>query len=311
MSQGIIDKTPENGAVGRRAKAACIAAPNYLDTRALRKELTCRGVEVFSPEELDLPGRNVAEVVREALRRADLVVAVVDRTADSSVVFYEIGFAQALEKPTFALLLGDASPSPWLASSVPYFRFDPEIPLGLDFAVNQMLAAPHHGSAKTSGAPRRTQPLGARADRLLEQARASGEEIGKEEFAAIVTSAIRESGVASVEQGDRADRAVDLVVWSDDLSPWVGNPLAVELVPRWRRGGDIAAKATPMMQAMARYGIPWGLLICGFSDLEVAAGPTLPNVIPVSLEHFLKGLRDTGFGDLVRMLRNRRVHGGL
>jgi nucleoside 2-deoxyribosyltransferase len=53
---------------------------------------------------LDLPGQTIVQIVREVMRRADLVVAVVDRTPDSGFVFYEIGFAQALEKPTFALL---------------------------------------------------------------------------------------------------------------------------------------------------------------------------------------------------------------
>ncbi len=146
MNKATIDNTDgTERTVTGRAQTAFISAPSYVDTSGIRKELEGKGVRVFSPDELDLPSRNLSEIVREAIGRADLVVAVVDSSAASNCVFFEVGFAQAMGKPTFVLLTGDASSTPWLSSGIPYFRFDPERSGGLDFGISQILTAAQQG----------------------------------------------------------------------------------------------------------------------------------------------------------------------
>ncbi|HEY8503733.1 MAG TPA: nucleoside 2-deoxyribosyltransferase [Gemmataceae bacterium] len=90
------------------------------------------------------------------MRRADIVVAVVDPTPASNFVFYEVGFAQGMNKPVVVLLAEGASPSIWVSSGIPYFRFDPDNPEGLEFGVNQILAIPHRGVKAPSLPVKRT-----------------------------------------------------------------------------------------------------------------------------------------------------------
>jgi len=310
MSKATIDNT--NGAektVTGRTLTAFISAPAYVDTCGVRKELESKGVSVFSPDELDLPGRNLSEIVREAIGRADLVIAVVDSTAASNTVFFEVGFALAMGKPTFALLTGDASSSLWISSGIPYFRFDPEKSARLDFGISQILIATQQ-SAKTSPKPaKRTHPLGGQADDLLDQLRKAGEAITEAQLEAIIASAIRASGVATVSEARGSDRGIDLAVWSDDLSPWLGNPIAVALRLKIRNTADVSRAIEQLAKAMARSDIRWGLLIYRTATIDLTRIVCIPNVLIISAEQFLEGLQHSSFADLVRRLRNQRVHG--
>jgi hypothetical protein len=310
MSEATIEKTAKHGPVdGQRPTSACISAPSSVDTSSIRKALKSKGVTPFSLDELDLPGKNLTEILREGARRADLFVGVVDPASSSDNVFFEVGFAQAMEKPTVVLLMKDAPTGPWLASGIPYFRFDPKQLAQLDFAITQALAIPPHEATAPSTSPRRTRPLGGEADEMLAELRAKGEQITGEELEGIVARAIRASGVTSVAEGRMGPELVDLVVWSDDLSPWVGNPLAVAFHRELRRGGDVNAAVAQLLQGMAQGSMPSGLLIYLSSPIDVESAIVAPNVFSTSAEDLLGALRTTGFGALIRQLRIRRAHG--
>jgi hypothetical protein len=291
-----------------RPALAYISAPPSIDTRPLRQAFEVKGVHAFSPDQLDLPGQ-LPDVLREAMRRADLVVAVVDPTSSSNFVFYEVGYAQGVGKPAFIFLGGDASPAVWTSMGTPYFRFDPDNPSALDFAVQQILAIPHHGMASPPNPRKRGHPIGDKADELLARLRAEGESRKELVLEEVVGRAIRESGVTSIESGER-DLGVDFFVWSEDLSPWVGNPIAIELRQNVRSGADVNTAVGHLTQAMARGRIPWGLFIHGPSTLDVWNAIAVPNILSISAEDFIERLRTTSFGELVRRLRNQRVHGG-
>jgi hypothetical protein len=302
--------TVENGSPGDAwPKAAYISAPPCVDTSAVRKALESKGVQCFSPDQLDLPGQNLSQILREAMERADLIVAVVDPTVASNFVFYEVGFAQALSKPTIVLLMGDVPPSTWLSSGIPYFRFDPDRPSGLDFGITQILKIPHHGARSALSPSKRTHPLGLRADELLAQLRAAGDKILELELEAIIEQAIRESGVTTLSKGEEHNKYVNLAIWSNDLTPWVGNPLPIEIRVTLSSTAEVNAAVGQLVQSMAGGSILWGLLLYVRSEVDIAKAATIPNILHMSAEHFLEALRDTSFGDLIRRLRNERVHG--
>src|SRR5207253_1014565 len=119
--------------------------------------------------------------------------------------------------------------------------------------------APHHGTQPPSTPARRTHPLGARADELRAQLRAAGDKLSPTGLEEIIAQAIRDSGVTAVSQGTAEDRYVDLAVWSDDLSPWVGNPLPIEVRLTVKGKADVNAAVGHLTQALAGVHMPWGL----------------------------------------------------
>lgn len=288
-------------------KEGYISAPSNFDTRPIRQAFEAKGVKTFSADQLDLQGL-LSDVLHEGMRRADFIVAVVAPTPASDFVFYEMGYGRGMGKPVFVLLAEDMSPSLLASSGLPYFTYHPENRSALDFAVQQILAAPHHGKAPPTAPLKRSKPIGERADELLSQLRAGPDGLCEQTLADIIGQAIRESGVTSIAQPGDA-RPIDFVVWSEDLSPWVGNPLAVEIKQAINSAGDVHLAVGKLMQAMSQGAMPWGLFIYGTSRIDVAKAIAVPNILSISAENFLKALRTMGFSDVVRRLRNQRVHG--
>jgi len=78
-------------------------------------------------------------------------------------VFYELGFAQALNKPTLLINYGNEAASGAFLSGVASLRYDPAKPTALDYGIRQMLKAPHHGVIARTNGVKKTCPLGERA----------------------------------------------------------------------------------------------------------------------------------------------------
>jgi hypothetical protein len=116
--------------------------------------------------------------------------------------------------------------------------------------------------------------------------------------------------VPIVSTNDLADQGADLAVWSDDLAPWIGLPLLVQLKAHPAGPSDLSAAASRAADALAGPGMLWGLLLYHGSPIDPAKIQAPPNVLPLQAKAFLEELRETGFGDLVRRLRNQQVHGG-
>ena len=113
-----------------------------------------------------------------------------------------------------------------------------------------------------------------------------------------------------LQQNDQGVKGINLAVWSDDLAPWVGNPLLVELKVGPSKATVLSAAASGIAQALAGSGMLWGLLVYSGPAIDPESIQAPANVLPLQAEKFLSDLRDVGFGDLVRRLRNQRVHGG-
>jgi hypothetical protein len=289
-------------------KRAYVTGPHLNETGPVRRLLEARGLTAFSPDELDLPGQTLTDVMREAMEQADIVVAVVDSSESSNLVFYELGLSQSLKKPTLVLLSPGASSEPWQAFGVPYLRFDPLKPENVGYGLDLFLAAPPKGGRPRSSAAKQTNPIGDQADGLLARLRLP--ELTPLDFEQMIADAIRASGVPIVSVSQEADtRNVDLAVWSNDLAPWIMNPLVIELKLRPLTATELGDVANQLSASVASSGLPWGLLIYHGPPVERLSVTLPPNVLVMHAEGFLDGLRDTGFSDLVKGLRKRRVHG--
>jgi hypothetical protein len=156
-------------------------------------------------------------------------------------------------------------------------------------------------------------PIGDLADRWLETltiALADGA-IRPEELIDTVYEAIKGSGVTSLSRGSTGGgrRIADLAVWSNDLEPWIGNPLIIEVKQALagRKGLEqaIAQVSTMLDETHAPHGL---LLYLTTSPVVLYSGSFDPRVIVMSIEEFIGGLRGAGLGELLRRVRNEIVH---
>jgi|GEM_PF-1687225 len=310
MSGTTVNKPRSDGNAGleNRRKAVYVTAPRAIDTTPIRAVLEQKGFRTFSPDQLDATPQSISQAIREGMQQADLVIGVVGPGEDSGFIFYELGFAEALEKPALVLLAGNVSADRWMISGTPYLRFDLSNPSALQFGIEQFLKVPRHGS-KTSSAANRSKPIEGVADALLKRLREPGDRLPPQEFEAIIADAIRASQVTSVSRGSQDDKYVDMAVWSDDLQPWVGNPLPIEVRLRIKDSSDLNNCTMRLHRQMHEGDLSWGLLIYLRADLEMRTVWMMPNILCIQAEQFIEQLRTTGFGEVVRTLRNAVVHG--
>lgn len=306
MAKRATDKRRSNKGVA--PARVYISASRQINILPIRQALANRGVKVFSPDQLDMLGKSLEQITRKAMIDADIVIAVYD-SFDVGFAFYEVGFAQALRKPTVALIPKDAPVEAWIARGIPYLRLDTTATDSLDFLVNQILAAPHSSVSPRKDEGANTKPIGQLSDELLERLNVAGSSISESVLSQIVAEAVQASGVKSVSQTDFGNTRADIAVWTEDLSPWVANPLPIEIKCHLESVQTLIASSVFANNSAEVSGALWALVIYVTSSISLESGFLPHNVLVIQAGEFLKSLKKTSFGDLVRVLRNERVHG--
>jgi hypothetical protein len=256
-------------------------------------------------------GADWASEIRKQLSQADLVIGVIPTGRESQGVFFELGQASALGRRIVVIAPSRTEPFPFQLHQFLVLRVELDNQEAIGFALDQLLSAPHRQERDQVPQPPHLAVLGAKADHLivaLERSLAAQDWLATEK---IVADALRSSGADVVATSRTRDIGADFAVWSDVLEPFVGNPLLIEVKARIR-GKAEANRATRLLSSyLGASGSRWGLLLYG--DGPDPEGPewagSLPNVLVLPLRSFLEILRTRAFPELVRDLRNRRVHG--
>ena len=129
----------------------------------------------------------------------------------------------------------------------------------------------------------------------------------------IIVEALEASGISTLSVGEKQGEArIDIAVWSNDLEPWVRNPLLIEVKTSLSGKGELDALVNRFANAFRPGSVDWALVIYGDAApyVEDRLKALHPHILLLSAEDFLASLRDTAFGDLIRKLvRNQARHG--
>lgn len=296
---------------GTSALRTCfISAPAGAKLGVLRASLESRGLRVLVPHDLAV-GTDWASEIQKQLSQADLVIGVLTSERQSPWVLFELGQASALGRRILLITPPEADPIPFALHQLLVLRTDLDNQEAIGFALDQLLSAPER--AKKSPTPQSTPlaGLGTKADDLmaaLERSLAASDWRSLEQ---VVADALRSSGADVVVTSPTRGVGADFAVWSDVLEPFVGNPLLVEVKARVRGKAEASRALRQVTSYLGASGSRWALLLYGDGpdpEGEAWAGSP-PNVLVLSLRSLLKALRTRAFPEVVRDLRNRRVHG--
>jgi hypothetical protein len=217
------------------------------------------------------------------------------------------------------LVVAPETELPDIAGGLPVLRValdDPHAPDRILAALTEV------ASASAPAAPRETKPLKEQAVELLKawtEGSAEGAAQGTESPALeasetralwILADAFRSAGVRAVREASGGAAEADFVIWNREIEPFVGAPLLVEVIGgRWpRRRLDL--KVRQLVEYLAQ--LPssrWALLVVA-GDTDEPLKPQLASepVLILSLEELLRRMQAESFADIVRALRNERVH---
>jgi hypothetical protein len=291
-------------------KTCFVSAPSGLKLGTLRESLLAHGIRPLIPEELTA-GTDWASEIQRQMLEADLVIGVLPGNKQAPSVLFELGQAWALRKRILLIASPKAEWLPFPLKRVLVLRVDVRNRQALDFALEQFLSAPTDREPERARVPFERKALGPQSDVLLERLEQWRDVGDARTLERIVSDALRDAGSDFVVESPEHERGADLAVWSDVLQPFVGNPLLVEVKSRVQDKASAKQAGEQLTVYLAESGARWGLLLYG--DGPASTGPvwasTPPNVIALSVSELLEALRGRSFPEVIRDLRNERVHG--
>jgi hypothetical protein len=291
----------------RPKQTAFVAAATPSVARSLQKSLESAGFSSITTYECDKPGKSIPEITTECMRQSEIVIAVLGTGGVGANVFFELGLAHGLGKRILVIAEENAVLT---ARSLgdPYILAKPDDAEAVGAAVKDILALPHHGERPLEAPEKQSRPIGDLAEELLADLRPLDKNASEQKYVDVVRRAIEASGVTAITEAKLGDAHVDLAVWSDDLEPWVQNPLLIDVKINIPTKGQVKALADQMLWHLEKGRLSNALVIY-VSAAHLAKQEThFPQVLFVSIQEFLESLRDSGFGDVVRRLRTRGLH---
>jgi hypothetical protein len=262
-------------------------------------------VDGVTLEQAATPGTTWVDSLYRCVNDADMVLGIMADRRKAANIYFELGVASALNKPTLLFITPDYPIDQVPPMGIPYLRMDLRNEDAVMFGLGQALSLPARDRTPRPAGGFTTRPIGPVADQLLGKlARAT-----PSEFEDLIDQAIKASGAPTVARGGEEVGGVDFAVWSSDLEPTVTNPLLIECKSSLSNQSDVDESVGRMVRALEWIHNGCGLVLYREAwKVSMSAPRSLP-VIFIAAEDFLNALRDTGLAEYVRRLRNTAVHG--
>ncbi|MCY4419781.1 MAG: hypothetical protein OXC42_00750 [Gammaproteobacteria bacterium] len=296
----------------RRKWNCYISAPIGTNIENIRSSLLERKVQLLLPNDID-DGHDLYPNVLDLITNADLVVGVLTRERRSESVIFEVGQAVALGRQIVVFAPPKSRSIPFNLQQFLVLRISLLNRKAIDFAFDQVLSAPSSPKKLEKMGVHNTRSMGAHIDKFLQKIQTAAVANDGVRFEKIITQAIRESGVEIAVEAPLNSRKADLVVWSDIFQSMFGHPLLVEMKVKLRCEEHARGILRQCAQMTAESGATWSLLIYGDgpSMTKISWTSIAPTVLTIAADDLLSKMRNQSFVNIVRNLRNQRVHCGI
>jgi hypothetical protein len=292
-----------------KIKTCFVSAPPGIRLDVLRDSLLARKIRPLLPLDLSIGTDWSSELQRELLE-ADLVIGILPSGPQrASTVFFELGLASALKRRILVIAPPGSEPPP-VALQRLVLNTTTENRQAIDFALDQLISAPADSAAVEKRKPFQSSVLGSGTDALLKRFDYSLYVNKPSAFEELIAEAIRTSGADLVVQSPQPGKGPDLAIWSDVLEPFVGNPLLVEVKLKLETRAAATTTFAEILHFMEASSSRWSLLIYGQGPRPETDfwSHCPPNILLMSGRTLLENLRAQTFAEIIRDLRNQRVH---
>lgn len=251
-------------AVEKTRKKRVFLANSRAKIAGVQEALDRLGLDSVTLDEAAIPGTSWVESLQECVNDADVVIGIIDDPAAASNVYFELGMASALNKPTLLLISAEFPTSLVPPSGIPFLRMDLRNDAAVTFGLKQVLSLSPRDRKQLRVSGFSTRPIGPVADELLARLPATD----AREFEDLVHEAINASGGSIVARGDRESN-MDFAVWSSDFEPTIANPLLIECKSVLRSQSDINETIGRMFRALEALPNGCGIVLKGTASRTI------------------------------------------
>lgn len=294
-----------------RQLSGFVSAPAGTDLSQVIEALEENNIHILDPAKFALGAVKITDKLIDGIRQADLVIAVLGTTDSSSNVLFELGCASALGKRTL-VIVPENYDIPSDIKDLVYIRATPNNREAVSFAIEQILNAPEPEMVRPAQLPDKSKPLGSIADDLLKQLESFGGNLSERDIGDVVWRMLETSGIPTRMQQQHQNVRPDFAVWIDELEPYLGNPLLIEV----KRQIDTTTQARYVVEQVLHYMSLTNvraviIFATHISPEALKFTASYPNLYFFNLHDFLRQLRTESLGHIIRNERNARVHGRL
>jgi len=274
-----------------------------------------KGVFVTELQEFDGP---VTALVASAIKSCDITLCIAETSNDLKERLFEVGIAFGMGKKVILVASYDAGEIPLGSSEIPFIRLSSG---SADEISDYVLEVLKYGKTtpirkKYTFTP--SHPIGDYSVKLIERLHQINQKYhfddGYKTFGRdvekLVSDAIRKSGVNVVSEFKSRYSRPDIAIWSDELSLYIANPLIVEVKGVIRNNSDLRKATDQLLKYINETNSEFGLLVY-LDGIKVSQMKhDLPGqILAIPVKKLLSLLENISFGDIVKKLRNDRIHG--
>lgn len=285
---------------------AFVSAPAQTNLQIIKHELKKRKIKSITAYELMPTGHSIVDNIETAIRDTDLFIAIIPSDISPNI-YFELGLAHALRKRLLLIVSPKLKQLPTDISECLYFRSESDNSEKIGFALDQILASHEQKPYRYAKTHEEGKPLGNLANEYLQSWNNLTSSLRGQRFEQLVADLLKESGVSTVIKNPGHDVGIDLAVWSDELQEVVGNPFLIEVKSRVRSQRDLLHALEQVESYRQKSSSKWALLILSSAMANI---PFVGSVLAVTMSDLIDRLRTRSFTDVIRELRNERVHGG-
>ncbi|HVB20650.1 MAG TPA: hypothetical protein VNG51_01715 [Ktedonobacteraceae bacterium] len=296
-----------------QARRCYISAPLNTDLKALEKLLRERQIEPILSADLSSEAITLLGEIVNVIATADLFVAILHEVQKNANVYLELGIALGvgcrilLIAPPDKPLMVDIAELPAVRTDITNYE-------AIGLMLDQVLLSPPR---KLTAQPRipvsqKGQPIGDFADELQKQLSAFSDRGREVEMVQLVREILEKSGYSPITTNPllESDKRADIVVWSEEFGPWIGNPLLIEVkkvVGRKDWKGIVDQVLNYLQVSQTRSAL---ILYAKTADTpEISPSISPPNIFFLDIQQLLTAMRTKSFAKVMIDLRNHRVHG--
>ncbi len=296
-----------------QARKCYISAPLHTDLKALETLLRERQIEPILSADLSSEAITLLGGIVNVIATADLFIALLDEEQKNANVYLELGIALGIG---CRILLIAPPDKPLMVdiAELPAVRTDLTNHEAIGLMLDQVLLSPPRKLTAQPSIPvaQKGQPIGDFADELQEQLNALSDRGREVEIVRLVREILEKSGYAPIATNPLlgSDKRADIVVWSEEFGPWIGNPLLIEVKKvagrkDWKGIVDQVQNYLQISQTRSAL-----ILYVKPADTpEISPSIAPPNIFFLDIHQLLTAMRTKSFAKVMIDLRNRRVHG--